>query len=133
MDEQANVEQLQKIIAGTKGWLMFLGILGVILGSIYGLAGLIGSIAGAMDFASNWVIMLTTYTLLVANLFILGVICIKAARSAKQYLNTSHISELIGYLDYIRSYFKAMGVLIIAGLVLSTIAFIISIIIIGVF
>ncbi len=121
MDEQANVEKLQKIVAKTKGWLMFLGVVGVIGGSIYGLYSLVsfidacsfgGFYGGGTIFAS------IIYMFSAVVVLYMGILLIKISQSADRYVRTSNLVQLRGYLDGLRKYFKITGWMAIIGFIL---------------
>ncbi|GEM_PF-2396734 len=117
MDERVNGEGLREIVAKTKGWLMFLGILSIIIAFIY-LRSSYGILVVKDGFGNYSVLMSVVYILVTLVAFYIGIFLIKVSQSAKRYVRTSNLPELKNYLDGLRKCFKIIAWISVIGIVI---------------
>ncbi len=96
MDE-LTIERLKRAVNGMKGWMKFLGILGIIGGAL-GVLSIVGIIFGALQI---W----------------LGVLLVQAANRAGEFVATGSESALAEWAEKLKTYFLVMGILTLIGLI----------------
>ena len=102
--------QLKAILSSTKGWIMFFGIMNIIMAAIVTIATLGVGILGA------WIPL------------ILGIFLVSAANKIKNYLLLGNPMSLLEYHKQIKNFFVFIGVMTIISLVLNIIMIIVVII-----
>ena len=101
MDE-LTLERFKKAAQGMKGWMKFLGIMGVIGGAL-GVLSIVGIIFGALQI---W----------------LGVLLVQDANRAGEFAATGNEGALAEWAEKLKTYFLVMGVLTLIGIILTVIA-----------
>lgn len=129
-----NAEQTGRLnvkLAGTRGWLMFLGIMGIIAGGFYFLAAIVG---GAILLGSYYAPAYAAAILIPAGiiaggiLILLGILMVQAASAASDYLQTGTEPRLATYFGKLGVYFKVQGIITIVALCLLGLVVIVGII-----
>ncbi|PKP04747.1 MAG: hypothetical protein CVU11_03280 [Bacteroidetes bacterium HGW-Bacteroidetes-6] len=101
-------EQIKAHLAGTKGWLMFLGILNIVIAGIYTLATL------GIGILFTWIP------------FLLGLFLINAANRIKAFLLSGQEIEMVNYHKQMKNFFMTTGIITIISIGLSIIMVVVA-------
>ncbi len=102
-------EQIKAHLAGTKGWLMFLGVLNIVMAGIYTLA------TFGIGILFTWIP------------FLLGMFLINAANRIKAFLLSGQEIEMVNYHKQMKNFFMTAGIITIISIGLSIIMVIVAI------
>lgn len=102
-------EQIKAHLAGTKGWLMFLGVLNIVMAGIYTLA------TFGIGILFTWIP------------FLLGMFLINAANRIKAFLLSGQEIEMVNYHKQMKNFFMTAGIITIISIGLSIIMVIVAV------
>ncbi len=122
--------KIVRAMQGTKPWVMFFAVLNFIGAGMYGLIALI-SLAGIGQSAAGALISFVFLGAYAGIFGFIGFLLLTYAKAAGAFVRTRSLPQLEKALDAQKNFWKTVGILAIVGLVLSVLAVILWIVILG--